>query len=238
MRDAPDPERDESGDLHAEFAAHTGTGHSDVARAAQNSVETDRPNASDCRYAMLRSASGKKVPTMSLVKVYNLGYDVDTGIGELLHTTSVRHAFAMIRREVADPVELTIIEDRLVPLVLELTRELSGAWVEGAGQRSIGFSYRAIHEREGWTCAYCGRGVSKTPPSESLLATVDHIVPRSRGGESSWLNLVCACKECNNRKAARTPTEARMPLRVEPYDPSRVPRAGGRTAWNPVLAGV
>ncbi|MDN5686145.1 MAG: HNH endonuclease [Brachybacterium sp.] len=164
---------------------------------------------------------------MPVVRVYNLGYDVATGIGELLHTTTVRHAFGMIRREVADPVELTIVEDRIVPTVLELTRELSGAWVEGAGQRSIGFSFRAVHERDHWTCAYCGRSVSKTPACEALLATVDHIVPRSRGGESSWWNLVSACKECNNRKAAKTPAEAGMDLRFEPYDPARAYRVGG-----------
>lgn len=172
---------------------------------------------------------------MPAVKVFNLGYDAETGIGELLHTTTVRHAFGMIRRGVADPVELTIVEDRIVPMALELTRELSGAWVEGAGQRSIGFSYRAIHERDHWSCAYCGRSVSKTPAREALLATVDHILPASRGGASSWTNLVSACKECNNRKADRTPEEARMPLRVEPYDPALAYRVCGFVESLPVL---
>ena len=172
---------------------------------------------------------------MPVVRVYNLGYDVATGIGELLHTTTVRHAFGMIRREVADPVELTIVDVRIVPTVLELTRELSRAWVEGAGQRSIGFSFRAVHERDHWTCAYCGRSVSKTPACEALLATVDHIVPRSRAGESSWWNLVSACKQCNNRKAAQTPTEAGMDLRFEPYDPARAYRVGGHVEALPVL---
>lgn len=69
---------------------------------------------------------------MAQVRVFNKGYDVETGIGEMLHTTSVRHAFGMIRRGgVAVPVELAFLEDRIVPTVLELTRELSGAWVEG-----------------------------------------------------------------------------------------------------------
>lgn len=172
---------------------------------------------------------------MAQVRVYNLGYNPETGIGELLHTTSVRHAFGMIRREVADPVELTMVEDRIVPTALELTRELSGAWVEGAGQRSIGFSYRAVHERDHWSCAYCGRSVSKTPPCEALLATVDHILPVSRGGPSSWTNLVSACKECNNRKADRTPAEAGMPLRVEPFDPALAYRVGGHVEGLPVL---
>lgn len=175
---------------------------------------------------------------MAQVKVFNLGYDPATGIGELLHTTTVRHAFGMIRREVADPVELTMLGERIVPTALELTRELSGAWVEGAGQRSIGFSYRAIHERDHWTCAYCGRSVSKTPASEALLATVDHILPSSRGGLSSWQNLVSACKECNNRKAARTPEEAGMMLRVEPYDPAHSYRVAGYVERIPVLARI
>ncbi|AXK45253.1 HNH endonuclease [Brachybacterium saurashtrense] len=172
---------------------------------------------------------------MALVKVYNRGYDPETRIGELLHTTTVRHAFGMIRREVADPVELTLIEDRIVPTALELTRELSGAWVEGAGRRSVGFSYRAVHERDHWSCAYCGRSVSRTPACEALLATVDHILPVSRGGPSTWTNLVCACKECNNRKADRTPEEAGMLLRVEPYDPALAYRVGGFVERLPVL---
>lgn len=164
---------------------------------------------------------------MAVVKVYNKGYDAATGIGEMLHTTTVRHAFGMIRRGVADPVELTMAGERIVPTALELTRELSGAWVEGGGPRSIGFSYRAIHERDHWTCAYCGRSVSKTPSIDALLATVDHIVPSSRGGGSSWLNLVSACRECNHRKADRTPAEAEMDLRFEPYDPAVSYRVGG-----------
>lgn len=173
--------------------------------------------------------------SMAVVRVYNLGYDPETRIGELLHTTTVRHAFGMIRREVADPVELTMLGDRIVPTALELTRELSGAWVEGAGQRSVGFSYRAVHERDHWSCGYCGRSVSKSPAREALLATVDHILPSSRGGLSSWTNLVSACKECNNRKADRTPEEAGMPLRVDPYDPALAYRVGGFVERLPVL---
>ncbi|WP_394214279.1 HNH endonuclease [Brachybacterium vulturis] len=173
---------------------------------------------------------------MTQVRVFNLGYDPETGIGELLHTTTVRHACGMIRREVADPVELTMLGDRIVPTALELTRELSGAWVEGVGQRSVGFSYRAVHERDHWSCAYCGRSVSKTPVCEALLATVDHVLPSSRGGPTSWTNLVSACKECNNRKADRTPAEARMPLRAEPYDPALAYRVTGHVDGLPVLA--
>lgn len=64
---------------------------------------------------------------------------------------------------------------------------------------------------------------------------MDHIHPVSRGGPSSWTNLVSACKECNNRKADRTPTEADMPLRFAPYDPSRSYRVGGHVEDLPRL---
>jgi 5-methylcytosine-specific restriction endonuclease McrA len=92
-----------------------------------------------------------------------------------------------------------------------------------------------VHERDHWTCAYCGRSVSKTPPCSALLATVDHIMPVSRGGASSWTNLVSACRECNGRKADRTPDEAGMPLRFAPFDPAVAYRVGGHVE---VIPGV
>lgn len=63
-----------------------------------------------------------------------------------------------------------------------------------------------IKHRDGRTCAYCGGHGD----------TVDHVVPRSRGGSNAWDNLVCACRPCNNRKADRTPVEAGMRLRWAP----------------------
>lgn len=69
--------------------------------------------------------------------------------------------------------------------------------------------------RDRMTCAYCGlRFVER-------LLQAEHIVPASRGGAWSWMNLVSACGPCNGRKANRTPEEARMPLLYLPYVPSR-----------------
>jgi 5-methylcytosine-specific restriction endonuclease McrA len=64
------------------------------------------------------------------------------------------------------------------------------------------------------TCQYCGRVYS---PHE---LTIDHVVPRSRGGSSGWENLVASCRICNNRKGDRTPDEARMRLlkRPQPFN--------------------
>lgn len=72
-------------------------------------------------------------------------------------------------------------------------------------------SSATILRRDQWICAYC----------EGPADTVDHIVPQSRGGRSTFGNQVAACKQCNGFKAARTPREAAMPLRHAPfvYDP-------------------
>lgn len=70
-----------------------------------------------------------------------------------------------------------------------------------------------ILKRDRHRCQYCG--------SVQDL-TIDHILPRSRGGEDSWENLVTACNHCNNKKGNRTPKEAGMALKVTPYRPSNV----------------
>lgn len=60
-------------------------------------------------------------------------------------------------------------------------------------------------------CAYCGRS--------DLPLTVDHIIPKARGGEDNWDNLITACVSCNNRKGDRTPDEANLILRSKPFKP-------------------
>lgn len=68
-----------------------------------------------------------------------------------------------------------------------------------------------VFSRDGHTCQYCGRGGKEL--------TLDHVIPRRRGGEHSWENVVTACIPCNRRKAGRTPLEAGMPLLREPKPP-------------------
>ena len=75
-------------------------------------------------------------------------------------------------------------------------------------------SRRALFSRDRHLCAYCGQEYS-----DSYL-TADHIIPKSRGGANSWMNLVTACKHCNQRKDARTPEEAKMQLLYVPYIPN------------------
>jgi len=75
-------------------------------------------------------------------------------------------------------------------------------------------SRKNILRRDKHVCAYCGRG--------DLPLTIDHIIPKSNGGEDTWDNLITACLPCNNKKGNRTPAEADMPLRFKPYKPNYV----------------
>lgn len=77
----------------------------------------------------------------------------------------------------------------------------------------INFSRRALHRRDGGTCMYCG-----DQPGHDQL-TIDHVVPRSQGGITSWDNCVSACSGCNSRKANRTPEQAGMRFCVEGFKP-------------------
>lgn len=83
----------------------------------------------------------------------------------------------------------------------------------GISQRTVKFSRRNIFERDGYHCQYCG----KRKPRQDL--NLDHVLPRSRGGRSTWENVVLACYKCNSRKDNRTPSEAGMKLLRKPQKP-------------------
>jgi 5-methylcytosine-specific restriction endonuclease McrA len=89
----------------------------------------------------------------------------------------------------------------------------------GVHRREIKFSRRNIFERDRNMCQYCGRQFKK------LELTLDHVVPRSSGGRSTWENLVLACMPCNVRKGSRLPNEARMPLIRQPRKPRWMPHS-------------
>lgn len=77
--------------------------------------------------------------------------------------------------------------------------------------KGVVLSRQNIFKRDGHSCQYCG--------SKSVL-TLDHVMPRSRGGQSSWENLITACKQCNSKKGDCTPEEANMEFKRRPYKPS------------------
>ena len=74
---------------------------------------------------------------------------------------------------------------------------------------------RELFHRDKYICAYCGYGFSGN------VLTREHIVPVSQGGREVWMNVVTACRPCNQRKSGRTPEQARMPLLYAPYVPNK-----------------
>lgn len=100
--------------------------------------------------------------------------------------------------------------------------------------RKIGFNRQNLFKRDVYTCQYCGISL---PGSE---LQIEHIMPRSRGGPTSWENTVAACDGCNSRKADKTPREAGMTLRTKPTTPSwkpglQVPQGEVRPLWLKLL---
>jgi 5-methylcytosine-specific restriction endonuclease McrA len=160
-----------------------------------------------------------------------------------VHVTNVRRAVTLLFRQLAEVVHIE--QGQFAAHSLESWRELSQLrsafrtpdedWVRGVGfdlqaprvirlvacdrgpRQGLRFNRRNVFARDGNQCQYCGRGF---PTSELSL---DHVVPRSRGGITSWENIVCACVGCNVRKGGRTPHEARMQLIRQPVKPRRSP---------------
>jgi 5-methylcytosine-specific restriction endonuclease McrA len=95
--------------------------------------------------------------------------------------------------------------DLPLPRVIRLRR-----YVRVPFRQRAAWSRRAVLVRDAHRCAYCGRRGT----------TVDHVVPRSRGGGDTWLNTVAACGSCNHRKADRTPEQAGMALLFSPFEPT------------------
>jgi len=81
-------------------------------------------------------------------------------------------------------------------------------------RQAVTFSRRNLFKRDHFTCQYCGA----QPGGDEL--TIDHVIPRSQGGESTWTNCVLACVTCNSRKADRTPDQAGFKLKHKPAQPA------------------
>lgn len=101
----------------------------------------------------------------------------------------------------------------------------------------ISFTRQNLYRRDAWECQYCGKKL----PTPKL--TIDHVLPRSRGGANGWENCVAACGRCNSDKADKTPKEAGLTLRNKPAKPSwrathlRLPQtASVLESWQPFLA--
>jgi len=95
-----------------------------------------------------------------------------------------------------------------VPATLRLLRRVNRRW------KAPRFRKKVLFNRDNWSCQYCSAQLTW----ESI--TIDHVLPSSRGGSTSWNNCVVACKPCNKHKANKTPEEAGMRLLKQPATPS------------------
>lgn len=92
-----------------------------------------------------------------------------------------------------------------MPSVIRLNRYVNAPY------KGVNLTRQNIFKRDGFECQYCGT---------RRELTIDHVVPRAKGGRDSWVNLVTACKRCNAKKGDFTPDEAGMLLRKKPFKPS------------------
>jgi 5-methylcytosine-specific restriction endonuclease McrA len=133
---------------------------------------------------------------------------------EPLSVVSVKRAVVLLLKEKAELIETATAMLRAEnfslprPLVIRLVY-----YVKIPRRVALPVSRRGILSRDQYTCQYCG----DTPPRKDL--TLDHVLPRSRGGKSTWENVTTACQKCNGRKSNRTPAEANMTLLTNPQRP-------------------
>ncbi|MBM3266601.1 MAG: HNH endonuclease [Candidatus Sericytochromatia bacterium] len=131
-----------------------------------------------------------------------------------LYTVGIEKAITMLYLGKAVSVQDTdkVIRSPSVVMRIPQAIRLLMRAVAHRALETIRPSRQAIFKRDKHACQYCG--------SHADL-TLDHVMPKSRGGQDLWENLVTACIKCNNRKGDRTPDEARMLLKQVP----RAPRA-------------
>ena len=129
---------------------------------------------------------------------------------EPIHVCAARRALVLLFKGVAQAEESGAALMRSARAAVPVPSVIRLLEYRRIPRQTRALSRKNILIRDHYTCQYCGRkGVAGE-------LTLDHVLPRSRGGSTSWENLVAACRPCNNRKGDRLPEEARMPLSRRP----------------------
>ena len=128
-----------------------------------------------------------------------------------LNVTDLRRGFILVSKGKAEIVKEDV--KKIVTTVGEFVRPLIIRLVNYVRFRrgSIKVGRQRIFKRDKYECGYCG--------SKKNL-TIDHIIPRSKGGENTWKNLVTCCNRCNNLKDNKKPEDVGLTLKVVPYEPT------------------
>ncbi|HEX4803666.1 MAG TPA: HNH endonuclease [Myxococcaceae bacterium] len=150
-----------------------------------------------------------------------------------VHVTSVKRAFSLLYQGIAkaiddqyklyefsDWAELSAAEHDSVGTInrrIRIPRVLVLSAYEHLPKGRVRFSRLNIYARDGDTCQYCGHKLARNE------LNLDHVIPRSQGGKTSWENVVCSCVPCNLRKGGRTPDQAHMTLLKRPLRPRWTP---------------
>ncbi len=170
-----------------------------------------------------------------------------------VHVTSVRRAFSLLYQGLARAVNeqyetfdfdswselsVRVNEEAIGTLagMIRIPRVILLTAFDRVPKRHVRFSRLNIYARDRNTCQYCGQRSSRSE------LNLDHVVPRSKGGRSTWENVVCSCLECNRKKGGRTPAQAGLRLVRRPFRPRWTPVLGvlggrdGYPEWRPFLS--
>jgi len=129
---------------------------------------------------------------------------------EPINVCAARRALVLVLKGVASPEEYSPLLMRSARTAHRLPSVIRLLEYRRIPHQARALSRKNILMRDRYTCQYCLR----TLPASEL--TLDHVIPRSRNGETVWENLVACCHKCNNRKGSRTPDEAGMKLARQP----------------------
>lgn len=154
---------------------------------------------------------------MSSVLVLNFDYTP-------LNVTTIKRGFVLVdkgKAEIVKSDDNPIVggyKTYIRPVIIRLLKYIK------YHSRTLRANRNRIYKRDGHQCVYCGSNKN---------LTLDHVLPKSRGGKNDWTNLVTSCFKCNLKKADRTPDEAKMVMRQKPYAPTLVnENATLSNVWN------
>jgi 5-methylcytosine-specific restriction endonuclease McrA len=139
-----------------------------------------------------------------------------------------QRAMTLLTLDKVDVVEEYEAEVRATSMIIRVPAVVRLRKAFRRHAKPVKFSRVNIYARDGYRCQYCG---AKCTIAE---LTYDHVIPRSRGGRTTWENIVSCCYDCNAEKANRTPAEARMMLRTVPARPTWMPAVQIRVSTSSV----
>jgi 5-methylcytosine-specific restriction endonuclease McrA len=195
------------------------------------------PGSGVRRWGSPRPGTGADAPGAGLVRAIGGRVLVLNATYEPINVCSIRRATVLLLKGKAEVVEHSdepLRSERMLierPLIVRLVTYVRIP--RDVHRRKI--TRKAVLARDAWTCQYCG--------TQRSGLTVDHVIPRSRGGKSVWENIVASCAPCNRRKGNRLPREIEMHPRTRPKPPGpaifiRVAAPRPPASWEPYLAAV